>query len=62
VLVVDEPLSGLDPETVAASFELLLEFARMPGRLVVCVFHDPDLNQRADRHFRLAGGRLEELS
>jgi putative ABC transport system ATP-binding protein len=62
VLVVDEPLSGLDPETVAASFELLLKIARTLGRLVVCVFHDPELNQRADRHFRLADGRLEELS
>ncbi len=61
VLVADEPLSGLDPETVTASFELLLTFARRPGRLVICVFHDPGLNGQADRHFRLANGRLEEV-
>jgi len=58
VLVADEPLSGLDPEAVSASFELLLDFARRPNRLVICVFHDPDLNRRADRHFRLAEGSL----
>ncbi|MDX2438844.1 MAG: ATP-binding cassette domain-containing protein [Acidobacteriota bacterium] len=59
VLVADEPLSGLDPDAVSASFELLLTFARRPGRLVLCVFHDPGLNGRADRHLRLADGRLE---
>ncbi len=61
VLVADEPLSGLDPEAVSASFELLLAFARRPGRLVICVFHDPGLHGRADRHLRLADGRLEEV-
>lgn len=61
VLVVDEPLSGLDPEAVSESFDLLLSSARRPGRLVLCVFHDPGLNGRADRHLRLADGRLEEV-
>jgi putative ABC transport system ATP-binding protein len=61
VLVADETLSGLDPEAVMASFDLLLAFARRPGRLVICVFHDPELNARADRHLRLANGRLEEV-
>lgn len=61
VLVADETLSGLDPEAVTASFDLLLAFARRPGRLVICVFHDPALNARADRHLRLANGRLEEV-
>jgi putative ABC transport system ATP-binding protein len=60
VLVADETLSGLDPEAVTASFDLLLACARRPGRLVICVFHDPELNARADRHLRLANGRLEE--
>lgn len=61
VLVADETLSGLDPDAVTASFDLMLTFARRPGRLVICVFHDPALNARADRHLRLAGGRLEEV-
>ena len=61
VLVTDEPLTGLDPDAVTASFELMLSFARRPGRLVICVFHDPGLNSRADRHLRLADGRLERV-
>jgi putative ABC transport system ATP-binding protein len=61
VLVTDEPLSGLDPEAVAASFDLLLSFARRAGHLVICVFHDPQLNARADRHLRLVEGNLEEV-
>ncbi len=62
VLVADETLSGLDPDTVTASFDLMLTFARRPGRLVICVFHDSALNARADRHLRLADGRLQEVS
>ena len=61
VLVADEPLSGLDPEAVTACFDLLLDYARRPGRVVLCVFHDPELNRRADRRFRLASGRLESV-
>jgi ABC-type lipoprotein export system ATPase subunit len=62
VLVADEPISGLDPEAEEACFELLLEFARRQGNLVICVVHDPGLNARSDRKLRLAGGRLEEIS
>lgn len=62
VLVADEPLSGLDPDTVATCFELLLDFAHRPGRLLICTFHDPALNKRADTRFRLEDGRLEAIS
>ncbi len=62
ILVADEPLSGLDPDTVATCFELLLEFAHRPGRLLICTFHDPGLNQRADKRFRLDDGRLATIS
>ena len=58
VLVADEPLSGLDPEAAAASFDLLLDFAHRPGRLLLIVLHDPEMNSRADRHLHLEGGRL----
>jgi len=61
VLVADEPLSGLDPEVAEVCFELLLAFARRPGRLLVCSLHDPDLNSRADHRLRLADGRLVEV-
>jgi ABC-type iron transport system FetAB ATPase subunit len=61
VLVVDEPLAGLDPEAAEACFELLLAFARRADRLLLSVFHDPQRNDRADRRLRLADGRLREL-
>jgi ABC-type lipoprotein export system ATPase subunit len=58
-LVADEPLSGLDPENVAACFELVLAHGRRRGRLALCVIHNPELHDRADRVLRLDGGRLE---
>lgn len=60
VLVTDEPLSGLDPEVAGRCFELLLRYARRPGRLLLCALHDPKLNALADRRLRLADGGLEE--
>ena len=60
VIVADEPLSGLDPDTASVCFDLLLGFARRPGRLVVCVLHDPAMNARADRRLRLFDGRLAD--
>lgn len=59
VLVADEPLSGLDEETAAACFELLLDFAHRPGHAVVCVLHDRSLGRRADRRVPLAPTRAE---
>jgi ABC-type iron transport system FetAB ATPase subunit len=41
-------------------FELLLRYARRPGRLLLCALHDPKLNALADRRLRLADGGLEE--
>jgi putative ABC transport system ATP-binding protein len=61
VLVADEPLSGLDPEVAEICFELMLDLAHRPGRLLVCSLHDPGMNTRADHRLRLAGGRLAEL-
>ena len=61
VLVADEPLSGLDPEVAEKSFELLLRYARRPGRLLLCALHDPELNVRSDRRLRLADGILREI-
>ncbi len=59
VLVADEPLSGLDPDIADVCFDLLLRFGRRRGRLLVCVLHDPEMNLRADRRLRLAGGLLK---
>jgi len=60
VLVADEPLSGLDPEIAVVCFDLLLRFGRRPGRLLICVLHDPEMNGRVDHRLRLVSGRLTE--
>jgi putative ABC transport system ATP-binding protein len=54
VIVADEPLSGLDEETAARCFDLLLEFAHRPGHGVLCVLHDRKFGVRADRIVSLA--------
>jgi putative ABC transport system ATP-binding protein len=59
VLVADEPVSGLDPETERHAFDLLLRFARRPGHLAICVLHDPRLADRADCRMRLNLDGLE---
>jgi putative ABC transport system ATP-binding protein len=58
VVVADEPMSGLDPDIADVCFDLLLQFGRRPGRLLVCVLHDPRMNARTDRRLRLAHGQL----
>ncbi len=62
VIVADEPLAGLDPEIAAVCFDLLLGFGRRPGRLLVCVLHDPEMNAHADRRLRLADGQLKGVA
>lgn len=62
VLLADEPLSGLDPETAERCFELLLAFARRPGHGVLTTLHDPSRATRADARVRLTGGRLEVVA
>jgi putative ABC transport system ATP-binding protein len=58
VLVADEPLAGLDPDIASVCLDLLLQFGRRPGRLLLCVLHDSEMGARADRRFRLADGHL----
>ena len=58
--VLDEPTADLDPESaeiVAGAVERLLA-----DRTVLLVTHRPDLEARADRVVRLAGGRILEAS
>jgi len=59
VLMADEPLSGVDREVAAASFELLLDFAHRPGHGLLVVLHHEGLRERADLKLRLDRGRLE---
>ena len=60
VLVADEVLSGLDPESTAACLDLLTDFSKKQGRLLICVLHDPTLCTVADRRLHLRDGHLVE--
>ena len=62
VLVVDEPLSGLDEDMASSCFELLLDFAHRPGNTVLCVLHDRSLAHRADRRIPLRSTMVEAVS
>jgi iron complex transport system ATP-binding protein len=45
ILIVDEPIAGLDPRHAMASMKLLLDFARA-GALVIASLHDLTLAAR----------------
>ena len=62
VIVADEPLAGLDPEIASVCLDLLLSFGRRPGRLLVCILHDPEMSARADHRLRLAEGHLRGVA
>ena len=62
VLVVDEPLSGLDEDMASSCFELLLDFAHRPKHAIVCVLHDRSLAHRADRLIPLLSTMAEVAS
>lgn len=57
VLVLDEPSAGLDVDSVARTQVILAEEARR-GAVVVCVTHDDDAIDRADRVVRLSAGAV----
>ncbi len=59
VLLADEPLAGLDDETAASCFDLLLDFARRPGHALLVVLHHRELVAKTDGVIGLVGGRLE---
>jgi len=57
VILVDEPLSSLDPATALKMLTLLKSHARATGATVVCNLHQPDLaRQFADRIVGLDAG------
>lgn len=59
VILVDEPLSSLDPRTARDMLALLQTSARETGATVLCSLHQPDLaRQFADRIVGLEAGRI----
>ncbi len=61
VLLADEPLAGLDPETAQRCWALLEQHAQRDGRGAMVVLHDPALAGKTVRRWRLARGRLETV-
>jgi len=61
-LLLDEPLSALDPERAATTLDALVDDAARRGRTLVCSLHHVDLaRSRFERVIRLADGRPSEL-
>ena len=59
VLLADEPVASLDPETANGIMQLLRRLADETGLAVLCTLHQPELAARyADRVLTMANGQL----
>ena len=58
ILILDEPITGLDPETAREVWEELKTL--MEGRTTVLISHQPHLALDMDRIYQLIDGRLVE--
>ncbi len=61
LLLADEPTGNLDLQTGEKVIDLLWEETVRRGRSLMIVTHEPLIARRADRIYRLTGGRLEPL-
>lgn len=62
VLLLDEPTSALDPEAVKAVEQVLKDFCKQGGA-VLMITHDPAQAARlASRHLQVAAGAVSEVS
>jgi phosphonate transport system ATP-binding protein len=58
VILADEPVASLDPDTAAQVLELLCNLARGRGITLLCSLHQPELARRYfDRMLRIESGR-----
>jgi putative ABC transport system ATP-binding protein len=58
LLFADEPTSALDAHNGQVVIQLLRESAHLHGTTILCVSHDPRLEQRADRVLSMEDGRI----
>ena len=58
VILADEPTGNLDIKTSTEVLDFLISITVEEGRSLVMVTHDQEIASRADRCFRLQGGRL----
>jgi putative ABC transport system ATP-binding protein len=61
LIICDEPTSALDSGTGHQIMELLAEAARVPGRCVIIVTHDPRTYGYADRITEMEDGRVKQV-
>lgn len=61
-IFADEPTGNLDESTSVAVADLMFDCVRETGAGLVLVTHSHTLARRADKCFRLAGGKLEDIS
>jgi len=61
VLLVDESLSGLEPELADNCFSLLKRYSRKRPAVVICVLHEERLFLQADSLFNLENGTLHRI-
>jgi phosphonate transport system ATP-binding protein len=58
LILADEPVASLDPETAAQVLELLCNLARSRGITLLCSLHQPELARRYfDRMLQIESGR-----
>lgn len=62
LVLADEPTGNLDEATGNLIIELLGGLARRQKTTILVVTHDRSLSERTDRRFRLAQGKLEEIT
>lgn len=59
ILLADEPVASLDPETSASVLRLMQGLTRSTGLAVLCTMHQPQLAERfADRILHMEAGRI----
>lgn len=59
VLLADEPVASLDPDTAVSVLSLMRDLARSKGLAILCTLHQPELATRfADRILTMRSGRL----
>ena len=62
LILADEPTGNLDPKTSEVIFELFARLTAERGLAFLIATHNPELARRADRIYRLVGGRAREIT
>ncbi|MDZ4792614.1 MAG: phosphonate ABC transporter ATP-binding protein [Hyphomicrobiales bacterium] len=59
ILLADEPVASLDPDTAAQVLELMHALCKTRGLAILCTLHQPHLAAKfADRVLEMRGGRI----